>query len=553
MSAAAVPTRATAGRVEINEAGLFVKGVGADSPAVLVHFDDQHIWSFTPGSDGVQSHGGTSIAWPAVLQPYLQGWTRVRLANLDGSEVYGDQEHRFGTGEGRVRFVDRSGHPLAVDKMGHLTRSFESTSDEVKREILEATQVVIRELRERCGVEAYLGYGALLGAVREGGMIGHDSDTDVCYFSRHTTPVDIIRETFRIERDLKGLGWDVLRMSGGDLKVIWRLSDGRACHIDIFSSFVIGDVFYVLGNRSGRFDLDDLLPLGTVRLDGYEFPAPRDPEAILVYWYGESWRVPDPAYTPVEDPHAMVRLDGWLRGFRQGMSGWTPLLRGSARRGSKVPVGGSDFAAWVHERIGPDEAVLDLGAGNGRDSVWLAAQGHPVRSSDYSRRSAVEVRGLARRSGVSGVAARQVILNETRHVFHLIAQLSREPHHVYARQLVGCLDAPARENLFRLGASVLRGGRSMWLEFAVPHRGAPDPEPRPLVRRVDPALLTEEIERSGGRVAHLAVAPGVDMFDNPDPAVARMRVIWPAVRRADQADATADPEAVPPADMKESL
>lgn len=540
MTRPAVPTRATAGRVAINDAGLFVKGLGGESPAVLVHFDDQHIWSFTPGADGLQRNGGTSIAWPDVLRPFLDGSTRVRLANLDGSEVYGDAEHRFGSGQDRVRFVDRTGHPYAIDKMGHLTRSFESTSDELKREILEGTQTVIRELHDRCGVEAFLGYGALLGAVREGGMIAHDTDTDVCYFSRHTVPADIIRETFRIERELKRIGWNVLRMSGGDLKVLWPLSDGGMCHIDIFSAFVIGDLFYVLGNRSGRFDLADLLPLGTIELDGHEFPAPRNPEAMLVYWYGQSWRVPDPAFNPVEDKHAMKRLDGWLRGFRQGMGAWTPLLRGARQRGSKFLTEGSDFAAWVHGQIGARDAVLDLGPANGRDSVWFAAQGHKVRSSDYSRRSAVEVRALARSKGVEGVNVRQVILNETRHVFHLIAVLSRHPHHIYARQLVGCLDSAARENLFRLGASVLRGGQSMWLEFAVPHPGARAPEPAGLVRRVDPAELTEEIERSGGRVEHVEVAPGVDMFDNPDPAVARMRVTWPLGPRTDKADTSAD-------------
>lgn len=525
MTEPAVPTRAAAGRVAINDAGLFVKGLGADSAAVLVHFDGRHIWSFT-GAEGLQSRGGTSIAWPTVLQPYLDGWTRVRLATLDDAEVFCDVEHRFGTADERVSFVDKAGHPYAVDKMGHLTRSFEETSDETKREILAATQVVIRELRERCGVEAYLGYGALLGAVREGGMIAHDSDTDICYYSHHTDPVDIIRETYRIERELRRMGWDVLRMSAADLKVVWPLTDGRRIHIDIFSSFHINGEHYILGEKRGHLDPDDLLPLGTITLDGYEFPAPRNPEAMLVYLYGESWRVPDPAYVPVADPLTATRMDGWFRGFRQGMSGWTPLLRGTANRGSRVPTEGSDFAAWVHGRIGADEPVLDLGAGNGRDSIWFAAHGHPVRSSDYSRRSAVEVRALMGRTGTKGVRPRQVILNETRHVFHLVALLSRDPHHIYARQLVGCLDEAARENLFRLGAAVLRGGRSMWLEFAVPHPGAPDPEPTPLVQRVDPDVIIAEIERSGGRVDHLEVAPGVDMFDNPDPAVARMRVVW---------------------------
>jgi hypothetical protein len=534
---AAVPTRATAGRVGISDAGLFVKGLSADSPAVLVHFDGRHIWSFT-GADGRQTRGGTSIAWPAVLVPYLDGWTKIRLANLDGSEVYCDAEHRFGSGQERVSFVDKAGHPYAVDKMGHLTRSFEETSEDAKREILRATQIVIRELRERCGVEAYLGYGALLGAVREGGMIAHDSDTDICYFSRHTAPVDIIRETYRIERELKQLGWDVLRMSAADLKVVWPLEDGRRIHIDVFSSFLIGGELYILGEKRGPFDLDDLLPLGTVTLDGHEFAAPRNPEAMLVYLYGEGWRVPDPGFVAVADPLTAARLDGWFRGFRQGMSGWTPLLRRTAEPGSRVPTTGSEFAAGVHDRIGPGDAVLDLGAGNARDSIWFAQQGHRVRSSDYSRRSAVEARVLMRRTGVKRVRARQVILNETRHVFHLVGQLSRDPHHIYARQLVGCLDETARANLLRLGATTLRRGQSMWLEFSATHPWAPAPEPVGLVTRVDPDVLTEEIARSGGRVEHLEVAPGVDMFDNPDPAVARMRVAWPAVRRAGRTDDT---------------
>ncbi|WP_300681176.1 LicD family protein [Nocardioides sp.] len=522
-------------RVRIDHDGLFLKGVGGSSPAVLVYFDDRHIWSFTPGSDGTQTQGGTQIAWPHVLTPYLDGVVRLKVATLDG-EVLGDVEHRFGEATTRVAFVDKDGHPYAIDKMGHLTRSFESTSDEIKAEILVGSQTVIRELRERCGVEAWLGYGALLGAVREGGMIAHDSDTDICYFSEHTAPADIIRETYKIERLLKDLGWDVLRMSGGDLKVIWPLSDGRNCHIDIFSSFFVGDVYYILGEHGDTYARADLLPLTTVTLDGYEFPAPANPEAMLVYLYGESWRVPDPAFTPYIDPVIMGRLNGWLRGFRTRMGDWTVTLRGTAGPKSTVATTGSDFAAWVHERIAPDSRVLDLGAGNGRDGLWFAQQGHAVRSSDYSRRSAVEVRALKKATGEQNIVPRQVILNETRHVFHLIGELARTPHHIYARQLLGCLDEAARQNLFRIGASTLRAGDgtaengplAMWLEFAVEAPGAPAPAPAGLVQRLDPDVLVAEIAASGGHVDYLEIAPGVDMFDNEDPAVARMRVTWPA-------------------------
>ena len=37
-------------------------------------------------------------------------------------------------------------------------------------------------------------YGCLLGAVRDGHMIGHDSDADVAYLCEYTHPFDIIRE-----------------------------------------------------------------------------------------------------------------------------------------------------------------------------------------------------------------------------------------------------------------------------------------------------------------------------------------------------------------------
>ena len=45
------------------------------------------------------------------------------------------------------------------------------------------------------GIEAFPAYGTLLGAVREGRLLGHDSDADLGYVSRRTVPVDVIRES----------------------------------------------------------------------------------------------------------------------------------------------------------------------------------------------------------------------------------------------------------------------------------------------------------------------------------------------------------------------
>ncbi len=512
--------------VAIDDRGVLVTGV--PDVAVLVHFDEQYIWAFTPSKDGTAQGDGFRIQWPAALRGFLNGVTTVRLANFDGSEVWFDAEHSFGTGEGRVAFVDADGAPYSIDKVGHLTRSFLDTPEAIKQEVLVASQTVCRELTERCGLHAYLSYGALLGAVRENGkMIGHDSDVDLCYYTEHTSPADIILQSYRIERQLEALGWNVLRMSGGDLKVIWPLSDGSECHIDIFSAFKIDGVFYQLGNRNGLFDVADLLPLGTIELEGYEFPAPRDPEAMLNYIYGPTWKVPDPSFVHRDNPRGTVRLDGWLRGFRTEMGAWTETYRRA--NAPAIPEGPSDFARWVHEQIAPGAAIADLGAGLGRDAFWFDSVGHPSRAHDFSRYALRMMRARAYEQG-HGPAVRQLTLNESRHVLHFVALLSRYPHHLYARELIGCLDEPARRALFTIGAATLRRGAKMFLEFSAPlPRGvvAPDQQPAGLVRRFDPAWLQREIVASGGRVEHLSVGPGVDMYDNPDPAVARMIVSWP--------------------------
>jgi hypothetical protein len=503
--------------VRISEEGLWL----AEPPSepVMVHFDGRYLWSFTPSRDGRPDDGGCFVPWPGNLVRYLDGIVQVRLQDVEGEHVWFDAEHRFGTSSERVAVVDKSGVPLSVDKVGHLGRAFLETPDEIKQELLHATLEVLTVLREECGADAYLCYGALLGAVRNGRMIGHDSDVDLCYYSHRSTPIDIIRESYRIERIVRAQGWTVTRMSGADIKVVRLLSNGAKCHIDIFGAFTVAGTFYQLGNRSGDFDAAaHLLPLGTVTLEGVEFPAPKEPEAMLAFVYGPHWRVPDPSFVHRDNPHGVARLDGWLRGFRTDLPAWNDVYD---QRAGEVPRRPSEFARWVAGQIGAADKVADLGAGTGRDTRFFAQSGHPVRAVDFSRRS------FARTRRLKGVSADQTMLNELRRVLILGTDLARDPHHLYARRLLGCLDEPARANLFRLGAMALRQGRSMFLEFSALAPGAPDPDPQPLERRLDPRQVAAEVRASGGMIHTEETAPGVDMFGAPDPAVCRMRITWP--------------------------
>jgi SAM-dependent methyltransferase len=520
---------APVGGVSVDREGVHVAAQGT-GPLVL-SVEGRYVWSLTPERDGTTQPGGLLVRWPHVLDRFLDGVGRITVADVAGTVVYFDADVSFGSGEARLEIVDGDGNPLSVDKVGHLTRSFAATDEGIRDEILAGTQRALRDLRETCGVEAYLNYGALLGAIRDGAMIAHDSDTDVCYLSRHESPADIILESYRIERTMRDLGWRLLRMSGGDIKLLLPLSDGRVCHIDIFVAFYVRGTFYQLGNRSGQVAREVILPVSEIELHGYRFPAPADPEAMLAFLYGPSWRVPDPSFKYADPPAGVRRLDGWLRGFRSTMGQWTEFWTGAAA--DRVSRRGSAFGRWTLEQLGrlgdagPRQAVLDVGCGNGRDSVLFGRHGHRVWAVDFSRGA---IRLTARRTNKReiDVSTEQLILGELRHVLTFGARLARDPHHIYARQLLGSLDRPAREQFWQLCSMALREDRRLFLEFAATRDGVADLAPGPMHRRLDADTIAAEIRAAGGVIEHLEVGLGDDLFDEPDPAVCRIRATWPA-------------------------
>ncbi|MDO7868777.1 methyltransferase domain-containing protein [Nocardioides jiangxiensis] len=504
--------------LQVDADGLTVAGAELLSVPLQVSFDGAWVWSTTPARDGVRrSGGGLVVPWPPALASFLDGRARVQVSRTDGSVVH-DAELVLGSGEGRIRVVDASGHPLSIDKVGHLTRSFAETSADVREEILAGTGRALADLRERAGVEAYLNYGALLGAVRDGRMLGHDSDTDVCYLSGFSDPVDVIRESYRVERVMRDLGWDVLRMSGGDIKLLLPLSDGRVCHIDVFVAFHTVGRFFQLGNRSGQLPRESILPVSTIVLQGHAFPAPADPEAMLAFVYGPGWRVPDPSFRYADPPAGIRRLDGWLRGFRTEMPAWSE--HHLERVGQwETP---SEFGQVVAGRLPADALVVDLGAGRGRDALHFARRGHEVRAYDFSRPAIHAIRRRARRSGLP-VTPQRLILDELRFVASVGAQLSRLRPELYSRQLVGCLTPHARGHLWRLARMATAEGGTFHLEYAATGPGRlPAPEPDGLVRRLDPDLVAREVAASGGVIDDQQL-----LATGEDPRVARLRVRWP--------------------------
>ena len=492
---------------------------------VVVSFDGQYVWSFSPRRDGSRRLQGWQVPWPLALRARLDGTTCVRMADAGGERVHYEAQVTFRGNKEVLAFRDAHGHPLAVDREGHLTRVFSETADDARRQIAEGTARAIADLREKVGIDAHVSYGCLLGAVRDGRMIGHDSDSDLAYISAHTHPADVVLESYRIEREMRRLGWNVVRMSGADLKLLVPLPDGRVVHVDVFAAFHVEGTFYQMGGRSGHLDREALTPASTVVLEGVELAAPARPEAVLEFLYGPGWRVPDPAFQPVDPWRGLRRIDGWMRGVRTHVADWNEIFR---ERNSEIPRWGSPFAKWSRQRMPAESVVVDLGAGSGRDSAWFARRGHRVVALDGCVTSLSHTRRRLERHGVERTDVRAILFNDLRTVLLAGAELAREPEppYLYARELVGSLDADARANLWRLCAMALRGGGSLFLEYAAARPGLWRSTPRGLVKRMRTGKLVREITAAGGRVVHREVGPGEDFFGLPDPYVARLEVRW---------------------------
>ncbi len=480
--------------VRVDDAGIHLTA-SADVLCNL-HFDDRRIWSFWALRDGAASGSDWLVPWPERLTLHLQGATRVRIEQGSGEVVF-DDEVSFGSQDRRLTVVGRDGAQLGIDMYGRLVKTFETKAAGELTPLLDALETVLALLKEQ-GLAAFPAYGTLLGAVREGTFLGHDNDADVGYVSEHTHPIDVIRESHRVQRAIQRQGYPTSRHSGAAFKIDIPDTDGSVRGLDVFGGFFQDGHLALLGEIWAPYEKEWIFPLGTVHLDGRPLPAPADPERLLEHTYGPGWRVPDPAFRYEKDPDVQRRFDEWFRGTRVHRSAWDHRYGLARLLAPYQPP--HDLTRHLHEREHPDTWVLDIGCGRGRDVRWLAKQGRRTVGLDYSD---VAMQFIANRAQEQGWPLELHVMNllELRQVLAWGALLASRPgpRAVLARHVIDSTSPYGVDNFWRLVSMVLRPGDRVYLEFLTDE--VHDPEARAcLTRALDPDDVVADIERRGGRV-----------------------------------------------------
>lgn len=512
----------------VSPASVRVDGEGLHLPLDLtdpvdVALGDRVVWSVLPEREGEAGEETRLVPWPHGLRPYLNGRARFRLLAAADGTLLGEHDVVLGDGRGEIRLVNERGEQLSVDKLQHVKVAFADAPREELDALLDATADALALLRD-LGREAFLAYGNLLGAVRAGRLIGHDNDADIGYLASSPYAVDVIRESMVLERAFQDAGWRTFRMSGGFFKV-YAGPSGRESSVDVFSAFWFADEFHLMPYTVGDLPREQVLPLGTVELEGRTFPAPREPEVMLEVCYGPGWRVPDPTYKyEASLPHRR-RIGGLMRGERRHVSYWQKFYQSKAH---SVPTEPSSFARWVAGYAPQPQSLVDIGSGTGRDSLWLAEQGIDVLGCDYSDAGVAFAEARAAERGIDA-SFRRLNLYDLRQMLAAGALLAHEraTDAVYARFLVHALEDEGRENLWRFCRQVLRGTRGrVFLEFRTESTQHAFGEH--FRKFVQPETVAEELAHQGFVVEHCENRHGLAVHKDEDPRVCRL------VARADE-------------------
>lgn len=175
-----------------------------------------------------------------------------------------------------------NGKKFEYEKL-HLVKEVVSS---MNRDVAEELLLKTKEITDKNNLKLYLCWGTLLGAVRDKNFIKGDNDVDV-YVDNEKKLLLLIPELYKHNIKLCRV------VRGRCYTFMYRDS----CHIDIdilrpfkFSFFKL--LCFNLGNFA--VPKKYLRKTQEISFCGTTFYCPQNPEKLLRFWYGDTWRTPCP-------------------------------------------------------------------------------------------------------------------------------------------------------------------------------------------------------------------------------------------------------------------
>lgn len=348
-------------------------------------------------------------------------------------------------------------------KYGQIIRPLTSRNidDRVFRALAKGNEL-FKELFSR---QFFICYGTLLGCVRENDFIAHDDDVDVCFLANADGLEAAVEEFNTIVSTLRERGQKIAVDSGAQFH--WGL---EGTSLDVFMAWMEGDCLYMF-NAGGEFPRSRIEPLVARDFKGHQVLVPRDSEALLELIYGPGWRLPDPSFqwrlsaeirAKMSELNALAIVDNrthenirqhWSRFYEQGHTA--------------IP---SPFAASVAVELKEKHLIVDLGCGNGRDSLFFASLGHRVVGLDMTPSAIASCQQRASELGLDDATFEQVDVCTPGALHNVLNAISDQagtkmPMVIYARFFFHAITEDEEALLLRTLTECLGSRALCFLEF----------------------------------------------------------------------------------------
>ncbi|MDD2365365.1 MAG: class I SAM-dependent methyltransferase [Desulfuromonadaceae bacterium] len=418
------------------------------------------------------------------------------------------------------RYNDR-GEKISKNKNGMDVVLFKDRKKDFITTALADIGKVQNILRDKCSIEIMPIYGTLLGIIRDGSLMPNDHDFDFCYISDKCTDDEICSEALMIVECLHNADLKLTITSFGFIQVF--LSD------TIFNIYLgwkrENNLFLYFGISDG-VPAENIIKKGMIEIHGQTFTTLLDPVLLLKAIYGEEWNIPNCNFS-------YPKRIQFHKNFNFLISGW-PKQTGSDfwdtfYKKRNIPDYPSQYAISLMPELKRCSNILDIGCGNGRDSLFFSSHGHQVVGVDGSKSA---INSATEKTIEHGLTAsfKQVNIYEPSSYDCFIEHHKKCFDTIYARFFIHAIDVSGEISFWKIAKSCLSKHGKIYIEartvndpFLTSGKKISDTESISghYRRFIEPETLVKNAEEAGFSLVYKVVGQGMAKFREEDPEVVR--------------------------------